>query len=206
MKLADLRKQLRLEGAPLAEYVPAPPAPMNVEGPIKGRKADTVIIDDPIKEDTASEKRRADFRSEVLGEWIDEPKKESLPPTLMEMLEDGTVTWDNSKESRISGQLMYFRPEGEMVQVKGKPEGLGTEMARVWYGKRDARGQPVLYDVRERDLYAVQTLPCGCGGDTMSVDRHGRRHPPCSRCDGLGRYPRPGALAPFKGDEPRRKR
>lgn len=205
MKLADLRKQLRLEGAPLAEFVPEPPAPTNVDGPIKGRKADVAIIDDPLVDDER-EKRRADFRTEVLGEWIDEPAKGSLPPTLTEMLEDGTVTWDNSKESRISGQIMYFRPEGELVQVKGKPTALGTGMARVWYGKRDERGQPVLYDVCERDLYAVQTLKCGCGGDTMSVDRRGRPQPPCSRCDGLGVYPRPGALAPFKGDEPRSKR
>lgn len=197
MKLADLRKQLRLEGAPLAEFVPAPPEPANVDGPIKGRKADVAIIDDPLVDDERKKKLRADFKSEVLGEWVDAPKGEDLPPTLGAMLADGTVTWDNTAPNRIAGQLVYELENDDLCEVKSRDEREGV--ALVWRGERNPEtNQPIIRRARLDKLFVVKTTACrNCAGETRWAGRRGIAMK-CKQCEGLGRVPTREALAPFK--------
>lgn len=217
MKLADLRKKLRHSkrfGRPVDELdemlmekgTMARPEPFDVSGPmVGGRKADVVIIDDPIAADAAMKlpKRdgRADFRSEVLGEWVKEPELGNLPPTLGAMLGNGTVTWNNHEPNRIAGQLVYDRVADDLCEVKSSSSS-DTSVAVVWRGERNPdNGQPILRAAELDELFVVKTVPCrNCAGETRWAGRRGLMMK-CKQCNGLGRVPTREALAPFKRRE-----
>jgi hypothetical protein len=208
MKLADLRKKLRHSkrfGRPVDELdeflmekgAMERPDPVDVSAPIKGRTHDMVIIDDPIKGDVTG--KRADFRREVLGEWVKEPEHlGDLPPTLQSLLDSEAVSWDNTKPERIAGQILYDRRKGDLAEVKGPITG-ADKMAGVWYGERMPSGQPVIRAVPLEQLYAIKTAACTyCRGHGGAGRRGGL--PPCPRCNGLKRVPVRGSTAPFKDD------
>lgn len=209
MKLRDLRQRLReakdtrpavdqldeflISKGSMAPLDNAPPVHFNSR--ITGRKADILVIDDPL---APGGKRKELVPPDPFPMWAPTEVDASKPPTLETMLRAGNYELkpgDGRPGGRLAGKLFYEPREDDLCMVKELLDPSRGEVS-VWFGKRDSKRQEILIRLKVWQLYVVETTSC----KRCFVDRRGIALGKCMYCNTLGAVPTRKAFQPWAAE------